>query len=682
MPVPTPRTIQIIDTEEDPPPSYCEEDYIPDDWKDVGEIIPIKRGSADQLSNNSDPMRRDQLPAVDPSQPIRKGSTDPISSEKTSYWPIPEVPEDEINQNSIQPETSQFKDSIVETEETSKEVLNETKTNLKVEKLNNEDLNQSIEIQEQTIDIEDPIIFDSSADSQEPIGIDPIIFDSSADSREPIGIKEQETTRDSLQPISITPETAEIKEPITSESLPLAKKAADVFENKTADDQIEKSDSKQETIQSNVDFNGAESRFDKEYSLEKSQIAEPKRSEVKFDSFVIEHELENDDREEIAEKYPDIKQTLDDQIEFNVKDMKKFWEVAAANLEEHLSLKSNWTSMPNLAKNMATQTTVSYESSEDESEDSEDDYSDTKETSTPQDKLLLPIEERKKAFITDNNNKAKIASPWKSMPSLNKTSQILTSTPNPPLPLVGACYPSKKDEIQFEQPIKQIKEVFEPAPAARLASTKLLLPVDYHQHQQSRRRSSSVSSVSSLSNPSSNNEADENTPKSESTNQNSPVVYRWNDESNGEIYTDRQTTSIASIENINTFQGEDEETTDSSLGLYVVENGKEYPLIPLKDRKSVFESQSVKVSYKLATSTTIKEKTKGLNEIMNQSTVVSDRVIRRPFMIDSVGNPDRNQLRRDPPVKSSIVPYIQEEKDILENINLVSKIKPKFGYTK
>ena len=34
------------------------------------------------------------------------------------------------------------------------------------------------------------------------------------------------------------------------------------------------------------------------------------------------------------------------------------------------------------------------------------------------------------------------------------------------------------------------------------------------------------------------------------------------------------------------------ETTDSSIGLYVVENGKEYPLIPLKERKSMFESSN------------------------------------------------------------------------------------------
>ena len=41
-----------------------------------------------------------------------------------------------------------------------------------------------------------------------------------------------------------------------------------------------------------------------------------------------------------------------------------------------------------------------------------------------------------------------------------------------------------------------------------------------------------------------------------------------------------------------TDSNEGEISTDSSIGLYVVENGKEYPLIPLKERKSMFENES------------------------------------------------------------------------------------------
>ena len=69
-----------------------------------------------------------------------------------------------------------------------------------------------------------------------------------------------------------------------------------------------------------------------------------------------------------------------------------------------------------------------------------------------------------------------------------------------------------------------------------------------------------------------------------------PVVYRWDDESNGEIYTDRSLEISPPIENTDSNEGEI--STDSSIGLYVVENGKEYPLIPLKERKSMFENGS------------------------------------------------------------------------------------------
>ena len=60
-------------------------------------------------------------------------------------------------------------------------------------------------------------------------------------------------------------------------------------------------------------------------------------------------------------------------------------------------------------------------------------------------------------------------------------------------------------------------------------------------------------------------------------------MYRWDDESNGEIYTDRQNENSVMVQN-------DETSDESTIGLYVVENGKEYPLIPLRQRKSLFEA--------------------------------------------------------------------------------------------
>ena len=50
-------------------------------------------------------------------------------------------------------------------------------------------------------------------------------------------------------------------------------------------------------------------------------------------------------------------------------------------------------------------------------------------------------------------------------------------------------------------------------------------------------------------------------------------AYRWEDESNGEIYTDMPLD-----------QGEEMK----HLPLYVVENGQEFPLVPLSQRKTSF----------------------------------------------------------------------------------------------
>ena len=50
----------------------------------------------------------------------------------------------------------------------------------------------------------------------------------------------------------------------------------------------------------------------------------------------------------------------------------------------------------------------------------------------------------------------------------------------------------------------------------------------------------------------------------------------WQDESNGEIYNDRDTSVAAPID---------------PEALYVVENGKEYPLASVSKRRSLFVSQ-------------------------------------------------------------------------------------------
>ena len=86
----------------------------------------------------------------------------------------------------------------------------------------------------------------------------------------------------------------------------------------------------------------------------------------------------------------------------------------------------------------------------------------------------------------------------------------------------------------------------------------------------------------------------------------------------------------------------------------------------------------MKTSYKIATSTIVRNKAE---EKSGGGLIVTAK----PCIIetkDSVAAPTApltaaipTKLAKEAPIKSSTVPYIQEEKEILKNINLVSKIK-------
>ena len=60
----------------------------------------------------------------------------------------------------------------------------------------------------------------------------------------------------------------------------------------------------------------------------------------------------------------------------------------------------------------------------------------------------------------------------------------------------------------------------------------------------------------------------------------------------------------------------------------------------LLSKENALERQSVKVNYKLATSTAIKENT------MDQSIVVSERVIKRPIIFDCIKGPWNESVKR------------------------------------
>ena len=124
--------------------------------------------------------------------------------------------------------------------------------------------------------------------------------------------------------------------------------------------------------------------------------------------------------------------------------------------------------------------------------------------------------------------------------------------------------------------------------------------------------------------------------------QRSPRPASLYDESAGEIYT----------------EPENNNTNSHDEALYVVENGLEYSLAPLTSRKSLFEHQTLdRIRPTVST-----EATRSLSSIRRD----------KP---SNHHHPRANEMDR---IKSSNVPYIEEEKDILKNINVVQSLKSKF----
>ena len=73
-------------------------------------------------------------------------------------------------------------------------------------------------------------------------------------------------------------------------------------------------------------------------------------------------------------------------------------------------------------------------------------------------------------------------------------------------------------------------------------------------------------------------------------------TYRWDDESNGEIYTERTLEVADDDDDTELTVNNDDNVTASSNPLYVVENGKEYRLVSLHERMQMFEPQKSRVS--------------------------------------------------------------------------------------
>ena len=185
-------------------------------------------------------------------------------------------------------------------------------------------------------------------------------------------------------------------------------------------------------------------------------------------------------------------------------------------------------------------------------------------------------------------------------------------------------------------------------------------------------------------------------------------TYRWDDESNGEIYTERTLEVADDDDDTELTVNNDDNVTASSNPLYVVENGKEYRLVPLKQRRKLFEhlndvdkSENAgklkspnfedfeKVRHKKTSSDDKREsvangitKSKEIKTTsLNNNGVMKNKDNKNIVDVDkeeSVGKTDENVEKKDETVKSLNVPYIVEEQEILQNINIVKSVKNMF----
>lgn len=140
------------------------------------------------------------------------------------------------------------------------------------------------------------------------------------------------------------------------------------------------------------------------------------------------------------------------------------------------------------------------------------------------------------------------------------------------------------------------------------------------------------------------------------------IVVRYDEDSPGEIYLDNSS-----------HHGPVTLEEEEDSGLYVLENGTEFSLTPLVKRKSAFETERKYAKYdrrgrqRHFHSSTNGEMGEGLGVTFHR---VSGS-IKSPIQVEIVDKPVNY-------VKSANIPYIEEEKSLLNSINVVETVKRKF----
>ena len=338
---------------------------------------------------------------------------------------------------------------------------------------------------------------------------------------------------------------------------------------------------------------------------------------------------------------------------WGVKNMSNFWEYHMRLKQRQLEAEPGFQARNNQHKSMPDLSTTTTEDTS-----SSCVASDTCQDSCPEEEednssLLVPVKDRRKVFESSMANSRDFLSPkpsrssWPSMPSL--TVRVKPDKPQP-LPLVGANSRKSEDNGEIHHtPVKDALEHFSnhPSPSKSFIDSE---PI-------------SQKTAIQLATPKPDPIPKVEPPKEEEKPEQDVVApYRWDDESNGEIYTDIPI---------------DPNEDMKDVPLYVVENGHEFPLAPIKLRKSQFELVSPKP---------YSSKRKFVVPDLNHSEYKLRETQTSPetaFKSSTTGQPTTEKSGRPKeilkPIKSDSTPYILQEEQILKNINVVGIFKSKFS---
>ena len=150
---------------------------------------------------------------------------------------------------------------------------------------------------------------------------------------------------------------------------------------------------------------------------------------------------------------------------------------------------------------------------------------------------------------------------------------------------------------------------------------------------------------------------------------------RWDEDGNGEIYTERAS-------NV--------ESSDVINGLYVVENGREYRLVSLQERMKMFEKKNGRAKRKsreekeIEINVPIPAKVNNASDDQKVMTHPENVLkaqpvdVSKPQPVNTSKAQPVNSIGKSETIKCNNLPYILEEREILQNIDIVRNVKNMF----